>query len=509
MSFRVGSNTQFTSELINFLKPKNDLTNQLPNGTNYGDYLYWNGSTFAVGDSNVTIGAHAGENSQYDNAVAIGNTAGSYSQGTVAVAIGAGAGNQNQGPASVAIGSGAGSYNQGLNGGSGPYQCCSIAIGTGAGETNQGFFSVAIGPGAGANLQTPGSIALGFMAGSENQGGATGGMNCCSIAIGVSSGQTNQGMSAISVGQGAGMIEQGNYSMAFGNYAGAYGQGTGAVAIGNGAGSYTQGDCAIAIGNGAGFSGQSNNSIVINATGSNLNNYGQGTCVIAPVRDTNPSEPCFVEPYLMSYSPSTAELTYNSNPQILRNFGQGNELLLSDYNTTHYYSYYSETPLSQIDIGTNMVENSVYEVTFNTSGSTASNNDMNFLPNYSNYNNLYTNFAQSMLSGMSFVNTLSGKYNQGNTFSFDLVGGGYGYDPIGKITIFNYRNAKKIRVEVGDTCAISTGAGYWLSNESSAITPQGATPLSYDTETQWLTVGSLIFGNPSFTNVIVTVKRVI
>jgi len=432
MSFNISTGSQFTSELINVLKPKANFLNQLqlPGGLNYGDYLYWNGNSYVVGDQQIKLGSSAGQTNQ----------------GEVAVAIGIDAGSNNQGPGCVAVGPSAGQFNQG-SGGSGPTGCCSVAVGVSAGQTNQGFYSVAIGPGAGSYNQTPGSIALGFLAGEFRQGGGTGptgpSMNCCAIAIGVEAGQNNQGMSA------------------------------------------------IAIGNGAGQDSQAANSIVINATNGSLDNTDEGTCKIAPLRDTIPENTSFV----MSYSPSTSELTYNSNPQILRSFGQGNELLLSDFNTVHYYTY-SGSPAQSFDISTNMAENAVYEVTFNLSGSSASNNDMAFYPNYTGGGSLYTNYIQRLNSG-----DYQGNSATGTGFGFDLVDGSNGYDPIGKFTIFNNRNAKKIRADMGDTFANSTGSGYWLT-----APPTGT--LSYNTATQWLTVGRISVSPGSFTNVAVTVKRV-
>ena len=538
MSFHVSPGSQFTSELINFLKPlERNNNNQLPSGVNYGDYLYWDGSAYVVGDQQVSIGAYAGQSGQ----------------GEVAVAIGQGAGNQSQGQACVAIGAGAGNLNQGSfygTGGTGPYSCCAVAVGVEAGAENQGFYSVAIGPGAGTLNQAPGSVALGFMAGQFNQGGFTGGgegMNCCAIAMGVFSGQSNQGMNSIAIGNGSGMADQGIYALSIGDYAGSTNQGDGAIAIGNGSGANSQSNCsialgesagyesqgygaisiglnageynqggtaiaigniagqtgqgsdAIAIGNGAGQNSQANQSIVINATGSVVDNTVAGTCKIAPLRDTNPLEPCFTEPYVMSYSPSTAEVTYNSNPQIQRSFGQGNELLLSDYNTVHYYSY-SGGAAQDFDISTNMVENAVYEVTFNMSSASASNNDIAFYPNYTGGSHLYTNYIQRADAG-----TYQGKYENGSGFTFDVTNGSNGFDPVGKFTIFNNRNAKKIRSEIGDTFACSTGCGYWLTSDT---TPTSGTPLSYDTATQWTTVGRITITPAAFTNAVVTVRRI-
>jgi hypothetical protein len=493
-NFRVGSNTQFTSELINFLKPKNDLTNQLPNGTNYGDYLYWNGSTFAVGDADVSIGAHAGQ----------------YSQGDVAIAIGSGAGNQSQGPACIAIGPSAGQTNQGYYSGSGPtggFGCCSVAIGAQSGNDNQGFYSVALGPGAGYKNQTPGSIAIGYQAGYSNQGG-TGSygesMACCAIAIGVNAGQTAQGILSTAIGNAAGCVNQGDLAIAIGNYTGQSNQGTSAIAIGNNAGQYSQGEFSIAIGNYAGLNNQANHSIAINATSSTMDNNVTGTCKIAPLRDANPA-PCqntsFVESYGVSYTPSTAEVTYNSNPQIQRAFGQGSDLLLSDYNTSHFYYWNNpNTRLQYLDIGTSMVENAIYEVSFNLAGANASNNDMVLYPNYTAYSYIYTNYMNR--NGMT--GALQPTYSQGNGFQFDLVAGSLGVDPVGKITIFNFRNAKKIRTDVGDSYAITTGDGYWLAG----VTSPSTYPLVYETDIQWSTVGRLQFGTLSFASAYVIVRRV-
>ena len=411
MSFHISTGSQFTSELINFLKPKDLTSTQLPSGDNFGDYLYWDGNAYVVGDSEVKFGANAGK----------------FDQGNVSVAIGSSAGNQNQGPSCVAIGVRAGKLNQGT-GATGSYSCCAIAVGSGAGSENQGIYSVAIGPAAGELNQSPASIAVGFRAGQESQGSD-----------------------------------------------------------------------AIAIGNGAGQNSQANQSIVINATGSVVDNTVSGTCKITPLRDINPSELSFTEPYVMSYSPSTAEVTYNSNPQIQRNFGQGNELLLSDYNTVHYYMYNGD-PIQNFDISTNMVENAVYEVTFNMSSSMASNNDVVFLPNYIGASHLYTNYTQRTDAG-----SYQGNYANGSGFNFDLTVGSNGFDPVGKFTIFNNRNAKKIRSEIGDTFAALSGCGYWLTSDTN---PTSGTPLSYDTSTQWLTVGRISISPATFTNAFVSVKRI-
>lgn len=42
----------------------------------------------------------------------------------------------------------------------------------------------------------------------------------------------------------------------------------------------------------------------------------------------------------------------------------------------------------------------------------------------------------------------------------------------------------------------------------SPTSPSAVSPLSYETSIQWLTVGRLQFGNPSFTHINVCVRRI-
>ena len=72
-------------------------------GINTSNYIYWNGTTWAVGDTNVTIGANAGKHSQGNYAVAIGNAAGSTGQGDYAIAMGYYAAQYNQSANSIVI----------------------------------------------------------------------------------------------------------------------------------------------------------------------------------------------------------------------------------------------------------------------------------------------------------------------------------------------------------------------------------------------------------------------
>ena len=147
-----------------------------------------------------------------------------------------------------------------------------------------GSLQVHIGCGAGGDdvsgqesEQGPGCVAVGRGAGHCGQGGGGGvATNGRSVAIGVMSGVTDQGVGAVSVGSGIsatdaipaagdafaanlGQISQGQYSVSVGCEAGRFSQGQtpgNAVAVGHRAGHTVQGAQAIAIGADAGFTGQ-------------------------------------------------------------------------------------------------------------------------------------------------------------------------------------------------------------------------------------------------------------
>jgi hypothetical protein len=140
----------------------------------YGDYIYWNGSTWAVGSQNINLGANAGQTQQGQLAVAIGNSAGQSTQGDSSVAIGNNAGQTQQGGLSVAIGFNAGQYVQGGQAGN------AVAIGSNAGQTQQGNQAIAIGEFAGSIQQGEYAIAIGRAAGYNAQ-------HAKSIAINASS----------------------------------------------------------------------------------------------------------------------------------------------------------------------------------------------------------------------------------------------------------------------------------------------------------------------------------
>ena len=144
------------------------------------------------------------------------------------------------------------------------------------------------------------TIGIGFEAGNYIQ-------QTSAIAIGKQSGTTNQGENGIAIGELAGWNTQSTRCIAIGRNAGGSYQADDAIAIGSGAGITNQGVESIAIGSLAGKNYQARNSICINATGIELNNQTQNSCVIKPIRnETNLSG--FLQLY---YNPTTGELVYN------------------------------------------------------------------------------------------------------------------------------------------------------------------------------------------------------
>ena len=182
----------------------------------------------------------------------------------------------DQGQYAIAIGTDAGTENQAAS---------TIAIGHLAGQISQGWKSVAIGEGAGQTSQAQWAVALGLNAGNDTQGNST-------VAIGHSAGRTSQGSEAVAIGVCAGQTSQGAYAVALGARAG-YG------------GTTSQGQYSIAIGYHAGYSDQHDNSIALNASGSNLDPSEAGL-YIDPIRNVNSGSQFVI------YNSDTKEVTYNA-----------------------------------------------------------------------------------------------------------------------------------------------------------------------------------------------------
>ena len=494
----------------------------------------YNAGYGAQGSYSVAIGNVAGNNNQGDNSVAIGCIAGSNSQASGAVAVGFGAGYIEQGEGSIAMGFGAGVFGQGndsiavgaLSGfieqgekavaigyyagytGQGQY---GIALGCEASCTGQGYGATSIGYQAGGYNQSSGAIAIGYQAGQNNQGNYTeyysSYYSIPSIAIGYQAGQNNQGKSeyygyygsSIALGDQAGQNNQTVASIAIGCQAGNTDQQLDSIAIGFQAGYTNQGTFSIAIGLQAGQTDQHQQTIVLNGSGTILNTQTQLACYVNPIREiTNPAVDTGYN-YNMVYNSSNSEVARTPNLIYRANPGSGSPLLLSSFNTVHYYTGSGTT----FAISTGMVVNGVYEVKFNCFGSTAANDDLLLTPNVSvSGSNIFYTTYQSVTTVPALQYSASS--NSGG-FTFDFVGGALGRDPVGKITIYNNTNAKKIRIEAGDTTSVVTGTGYWLT---SAYTPSITTPPPYNTATAWTSVGSLSFGTQSFTSWVIWVTRV-
>ena len=82
------------------------------NGTNYGNYYFWNDSTssWVIGSTKVNLGTGAGEY-EMEGSVAIGHEAGNAAQGEYSVAIGSFAGKNYQANNSIILNASGGELN--------------------------------------------------------------------------------------------------------------------------------------------------------------------------------------------------------------------------------------------------------------------------------------------------------------------------------------------------------------------------------------------------------------
>lgn len=85
-------------------------------GTCYGDYIYWNGTQWAVGSTAINLGCGAGEVNQGTNSVAIGLDAGNFNQGDFSIAIGSQSGPTGQPDNSIILNAGGTALNGSTSG---------------------------------------------------------------------------------------------------------------------------------------------------------------------------------------------------------------------------------------------------------------------------------------------------------------------------------------------------------------------------------------------------------
>lgn len=137
-----------------------------------------------------------------------------------------------------------------------------------------------------------------------SQKGVIRGLVGSSIALGQNTGGS-QGTYGIAIGHTAGYLNQGIYGVAIGVEAGRWGQLPNAVAIGQGAGDTSQGAYSIAIGYQAGYNNQPDNTIILNASGTNVNGVPNQTnsFYVTPVRSAVTSQSVY-------YDSATKEISY-------------------------------------------------------------------------------------------------------------------------------------------------------------------------------------------------------
>lgn len=177
-----------------------------------------------------------------------------------------------------------------------------VAFGKNAGTLTQGLQGVAIGESAGYNNQGAFAVAVGYGAGNINQGQTA-------VAIGINAGITNQGAYGVAIGNSAGS-GQGQYGITIG-YDSGQGQGQDSIAIGTQAakGNTTGiGINTIAIGKLAAFESAAANSIILNASGTNLSSATSGFFV-NPVRYTATQDATYDG--LAFYNSNTKEIRYS------------------------------------------------------------------------------------------------------------------------------------------------------------------------------------------------------
>ena len=196
----------------------------------------------------------------------------------------------------------------------------SVAIGDTAGSVTQGNTSVAVGYRAGRLAQGDFSTAIGGLAGTVFQGNSA-------VAVGIQAGLQYQGEETVAVGSVAGSLSQGQYAVAIGASAGNDSQGANAVAIGSGAGQLGQGENSIAIGAYARPTGA--NTIILNATGTQLASSNNNVFIVKPVRGS-----ANLENQVMLYDTTSGEVTYNTSGNLSANYFIGNGIFLSGITST-------------------------------------------------------------------------------------------------------------------------------------------------------------------------------
>lgn len=173
-----------------------------------------------------------------------------------------------------------------------------LRLGQGSGQSGQGVAAVSLGSTAGNVGQGDFAVAVGLQSAQTNQGAG-------SVAVGVNAAANTQGASAVAVGDSAGRLSQGNYSVALGRNAGWNSLGSESVVIGNEAGYYNLASKSIAIGSRAAYNTTTNAVIVLKAgSDTTLETVANSGFYVDPVRSTSTTQVLF-------YNTATKEISYS------------------------------------------------------------------------------------------------------------------------------------------------------------------------------------------------------
>ena len=232
-----------------------------------------------LAENGISIGRYAASSGQNEGCISIGHATNANSTPeSYTIAIGELAGWDSQNSFNIAIGYEAGRYNQG-NGTSTENGHDCIAIGRSAGQNDQGRNSIALGFQSGMTNQYDHGISIGSYSGETDQGKD-------GIAIGFEAGKTGQVENSIAIGKGAGKSNLNTNAIAIGSNAGSLSTGVNSISIGYKSGTLSSGTNSIGIGSESWA--DNNNSIVLDASGSQLKSTQPGFFV-KPIRNVSDS----------------------------------------------------------------------------------------------------------------------------------------------------------------------------------------------------------------------------
>jgi hypothetical protein len=224
----------------------------IPSGDQPSEYLFWNGSTWAVGTTTIRLGRNAGQ----------------VGQGAYAIALGYQAGMTNQPEKSIVINATGAALDTVSK-----TQACYVAPIASATSSNLLFYdplTKEISYGARSSWISNGTTYSEYLYWDPDS--STWAVGGGTIRLGAGAGYTQQQTSAIALGLMAGHSNQGSY--------------------------------AIAIGREAGKTNQPEKSIVINATGMALGTVTKSqACYVAPIASGTSS-------HVLYYDPTSREITY-------------------------------------------------------------------------------------------------------------------------------------------------------------------------------------------------------